>query len=90
MEDIVIMAKTRELWVDNVKIIACVLVTLGHFFQSMLSADIMQSNDVYEWFNQTIYMFHVPLFFLCSGYLYQKHTKIKNIVSWRNNVIKNF
>ena len=27
--------KTREKWVDDVKVIACILVVLGHFFQSM-------------------------------------------------------
>lgn len=27
--------RTREKWVDDVKVIACILVVLGHFFQSM-------------------------------------------------------
>ena len=27
--------KVREKWVDDVKVIACILVVLGHFFQSM-------------------------------------------------------
>ena len=30
--------KDREKWVDYVKVIACVLVVLGHFFQSMVKA----------------------------------------------------
>ena len=29
------VVKTREKWVDDVKVIACILVVLGHFFQSM-------------------------------------------------------
>ncbi len=29
------MDKKREIWVDDVKVIACVLVVLGHFFQSV-------------------------------------------------------
>lgn len=28
-------ARQREIWVDNVKVIACILMVLGHFFQSM-------------------------------------------------------
>ena len=32
--------KTREKWVDDVKVIACILVVLGHFFQSMTKANI--------------------------------------------------
>lgn len=29
------MEKNREVWVDDVKVIACVLVVLGHFFQNL-------------------------------------------------------
>ena len=71
-----IAVKTREKWVDDVKVIACILVVLGHFFQSMVKASIMPENDLYKWFNITIYYFHVPLFFICSGYLYQKYSKV--------------
>ena len=53
------MVKSREIWVDNVKIIACILVVLGHFFQSMVAAGIMNDTSLYRWFNQTIYMFHI-------------------------------
>ena len=53
--------KTREKWVDDVKVIACILVVLGHFFQSMTKANILPENDLYEWFETTIYYFHVPL-----------------------------
>ena len=65
-------ARTREKWVDDVKVIACILVVLGHFFQSMTKSNILPENGLYQWFNTTIYYFHVPLFFICSGYLYQK------------------
>ena len=80
--------KTREKWVDDVKVIACILVVLGHFFQSMTKANILPENDLYQWFNTTIYYFHVPLFFICSGYLYQKYNKVNSVDSWRKNVAK--
>ena len=80
--------KTREKWVDDVKGIACILVVLGHFFQSMTKAKILPDNDLYEWFNTTIYYFHVPLFFICSGYLYQKYSKVNSVGSWCKNVVK--
>ena len=80
--------KQREIWVDNVKVFACVLVVLGHFFQSMTKANIMPANDLYRWFNQTIYYFHVPLFFICSGYLYQKLSKVDDAHSWLKNIWK--
>lgn len=78
----------REIWVDNVKVFACVLVVVGHFFQSMISASVLDSNSVYEWFEQSIYMFHVQLFFICSGYLYQKNSRVNTINEWKENVLK--
>lgn len=80
--------RTREEWVDDVKVIACILVVLGHFFQSMTKANILPENDLYQWFNTTIYYFHVPLFFICSGYLYQKYSKVNSVSNWCNNVAK--
>lgn len=83
-----IAIRKREKWVDDVKVIACMLVVLGHFFQSMTKANILPENDLYKWFNTTIYYFHVPLFFICSGYLYQKHSKVNSVESWCKNVAK--
>lgn len=80
--------RTREKWVDDVKVIACILVVLGHFFQSMTKTNVLPENDLYQWFNTTIYYFHVPLFFICSGYLYQKYSKVNSVESWYRNVAK--
>lgn len=82
------MSSKREVWVDYIKVFACVLVVLGHFFQSMVKAGILPENDLYTWFNTTIYYFHVPLFFICSGYLYQRYSVVNSWLSWKTNVIK--
>lgn len=82
------MQREREIWVDNVKVIACMLVVVGHFFQSMTKAGIVPETDSYQWFNQTIYYFHVPLFFICSGYLYQKLSVVNDVHSWGKNIFK--
>ncbi|NLI19999.1 MAG: acyltransferase [Clostridiales bacterium] len=65
----------RDLWVDYTKNIACVLVVCGHFYQSMVASQIVPETTFYRWFIQTIYYFHVPLFFICSGYLFQKYSR---------------
>ncbi|MCD7790127.1 MAG: acyltransferase family protein [Bacteroides thetaiotaomicron] len=78
----------REIWVDDVKVIACMLVLLGHLMQSMTASSIVQANSMYEWFNKTIYYFHVPLFFICSGYLYQKLSTVSNLESLGINALK--
>lgn len=80
----------RENWIDAIKVIACILVVLGHFFQSMKKANIMPDNALYNWFVQTIYYFHVPLFFICSGYLYQKDSNIDNLKTWSKSILNKF
>ena len=81
------MECSRELWIDRVKVIACVLVALGHFCQSMITAELVSAHSIYTGFLQTIYYFHVPLFFVCSGYLYQKTAKA-SLCAWGTNVVK--
>ena len=44
-----IAVKTREKWVDDIKVIACILVVLGHFFQSMTKASIMPTAPAVRW-----------------------------------------
>lgn len=78
----------RETWIDNSKVIACILVVLGHFFQSMVKSGIFRESSLHLWFDRTIYCFHVPLFFICSGYLYQKYNKVENFEGWKRNVLK--
>ncbi len=82
------MNEKREVWVDYIKLIACLLVLMGHLFQSLVSSDILFANPYYEWFDTTIYYFHVPLFFICSGYLYQRYSKVVDGKSWIRNVGK--
>lgn len=80
----------RETWIDNVKAIACILVVLGHLFQSLVKANILVDSILYRWFDKTIYYFHVPLFFICSGYLYQKYSIVNSFKTWKHHVIKKF
>jgi fucose 4-O-acetylase-like acetyltransferase len=56
----------------------------------MVKSDILLDNALHGWFNQTIYYFHVPLFFICSGYLFQKFTQIETFAQWGNNFLKKF
>ena len=73
----------REYWVDYVKVFACILVVLGHFWQSMTKSWVLPADSVYSCAQTVLYYFHVPLFFICSGYLYQK-TAARKIRSLRD------
>lgn len=81
-------SENRNIWVDNIKVFACVLVVLGHFFKSMVASQMISESYLYHWFVDTIYYFHVPLFFVCSGYLYQKYSCVNSFGSWGCNAFK--
>ena len=66
------MYKNREVWIDLTKGFACILVALGHFFSSIMATEEGNGFVFLNWFVKTVYYFHVPLFFVCSGYLYQR------------------
>lgn len=84
------MTKTdkRIQWIDNIKIFGCIFVVLDHFSQSMVASGITKVNAVFIWFMYTIYFFHVNLFFIASGYLYQRFSKIDSLNSYGKNVLK--
>ena len=66
------MHKDREIWIDLTKGIACICVALGHFFSSVISITGSDEFIILQWFVKTVYYFHVPLFFVCSGFLYER------------------
>lgn len=81
-----INTKTRYEWVDSVKFACCVLVVLGHTFMGIAEAGIIEKGSVYNLLIQSVYTFHVPLFFVCSGFLYQKSGRVHSLNSWGKNV----
>lgn len=80
--------KNRIIWVDNVKAIAIILVALGHLLQSFAKSGIIEVSPALIFFNSFIYTFHVQLFFICSGFLYQKTAKVNNLSSYTHNAVK--
>lgn len=79
--------RDKEPWIDIVKWTACMLVLLGHFFQSMVKSGLMEAGALWQWFDHTVYLFHVPLFFICSGYLYQRNSHIVTFAQWKKNIL---
>lgn len=53
------MSKDRFLWLDTLKVMAIYLVVLGHIVSTTYQPDL----------KGIIYSFHMPLFFMISGYL---------------------
>lgn len=80
--------KKREIWVDNVKVLAISLVVFGHLMQSFKLSGIITDGSAVNGFLDIIYMFHVPLFFICSGFLYQHLTKKQGAKEYGKNILK--
>lgn len=59
--------KQRVQWIDTIKGIGMLLVILGHFM----------NNNI---FLKTLYIFHIPLFFIVSGYLFNCDKGIKDFL----------
>mgnify|MGYP000853467853 FL=1 len=69
----------RVQWIDSLKGFLIVLVVLGHVVQSMIDSNVFYTSNyvlvpLFYW----IYSFHMPLFFLVSGYVY-RHSWDKRI-----------
>ncbi len=80
--------KIRYSFIDNMKFAACILVALSHFFMSVTAAKIMPYSIEYFYFVKTLYTFLVPIFFVCSGFLYQNSFKITSINAYKKELPK--
>lgn len=79
--------KNRIVWIDTMKLFACLLVVIGHLYMSMEAGGLISGKAFYYCFPiQTIYTFHVPLFFVCSGYLYQRKNTEYTVGFHINNI----
>ena len=77
------MSAMRENWVDSAKGLAILLVVLGHGFMGLLFARLLPFHAQWWGCKGAIYCFHIQLFFLCSGYLWQRFGRSSG---WRGHV----
>lgn len=65
----------RDTSLDIVKGIGIILMVIGH-------------SGCPKWLHDVIYTFHMPLFFICSGYFYKPITTIEHLFSFWSKRIK--
>ena len=73
--------KKRIEWIDNLKAFACFLVVIGHLIQSLQKASIDNYTSITTYINWFIYLFHMPIFFALSGYIYSFK---RDEFTWKN------
>lgn len=78
----------RVIWIDNVKVIAMILVVLCHFSQSMAESALISKSSALVFVNEFCYLFHIQLFFICSGWLFQKYTSYTLLGDYAKNISK--
>ncbi len=67
------MNKSRISWIDDAKGFAALLVIIGHIANSHLKANTFPAYQILmEYVHSFIYMFHMPLFMLLSGFVFYK------------------
>jgi fucose 4-O-acetylase-like acetyltransferase len=83
------MIKIREEWVDLSKGIAIFLVVLGHVLGIYMVANLYIEQQYFiRYIHFTIYNFHMPLYFILSGYLYCKVEKNRDFTDYKGLLLK--
>lgn len=80
--------RKRIIWIDNIKVVSMILVALCHFSQSMMESGLVSRSSVLNFSNEFCYLFHVQLFFICSGWLFQKFTSYNSFGDYAKNISK--
>ena len=65
--------RKRELWLDNIRAVACLLVVFAHLTESLFRVDVLKGDNLFWWFFYVVHACAVQVFFFAGGYIYQKH-----------------
>ncbi len=83
------MTSSREQWLDIMKGLAILLVVIGHMLRGFTAAGLHpESQDYFDYIDFTIYNFHMPLFFMLSGYLYSRNEQLNTLAAYPDFVLK--
>ena len=75
------MSQKRNITIDAIKAVAILLVVLGHSIQYGCGSEYLESNAYFQ--NplfEYIYSFHMPLFAMISGYLFNQTVSKRSFI----------
>lgn len=58
-------------WLDAAKGAGIILVVFGHVWRGLQAAGLLAAGPIFEAVDRAVYLFHMPLFFIVSGFLFQ-------------------
>ena len=82
------MANKRVIWIDIIKIFSLIYIVIEHFIQSMQKSGFIADTTFWLWIDSICACVMVQLFFLCSGFLYQKQCHISCAKEWLQQIKK--
>ncbi len=82
MNDNLIAVKERDAWFDNAKGFLMITVVIGHLITSLVN-----TFDVFAFWSNYIYLFHMPVFAFVSGYLLKGRVQRRDYASVINKTL---
>lgn len=82
------MGKKRVIWIDIIKIFSLIYIVIVHFVQSMQKSGFIADTTFWLWIVSICSCIMVQLFFLCSGFLFQKQCHISSVREWMQQIKK--
>ncbi|MBQ8540416.1 MAG: acyltransferase [Clostridia bacterium] len=83
------MNKSRIKWIDDAKGFAALLVIIGHIANSHIKAEtFVPQQGLLEAVHSFIYMFHMPLFMLLSGFMLYKAYCVNREAKKKNYILQ--
>lgn len=67
MENMSNHSSERNIWLDEMKGLTIILVVLGHVLEGAIGKEILRNSILAEFIDNSIGLFHMPLFFVLSG-----------------------
>ncbi|GAA6189967.1 acyltransferase [Litorivita sp. NS0012-18] len=58
-------------WIDMARGTAIILVVFGHVWRGLFESEIISDHDLFRHVDQAIYLFHMPVFFILSGFVFR-------------------
>lgn len=72
----------KDTWIFNAEATSTLLIAAWYIFGVYIALGIIPQNAFYEWGAHWVIPFLLGVFYLGSGYLYQRHQCVTNLKSW--------
>jgi fucose 4-O-acetylase-like acetyltransferase len=71
----------RVLWVDQLRGIGIIFVVAGHVWRGLYGAGMVVDDGLFTAVDSAIYLFHMPLFFMLSGFFFADAVRHRGFLS---------